>query len=127
MTSEENYGLGPDPTWGDTADEKIAYYKWHDEYKRLWRENLSPLEKKYLETKEAVTKEINEKLEIASKAISEATQLAEEHGISFDANVSPLSQVYRAASFEEKWPELDKSWSKDFPEYGGWEYSAVCY
>lgn len=74
---------------------------------------------------------INEKLAIADKAIDEAVAIAEEHGVSFSASVSPLGQSYLAASAEEKWPEVSKKFMSEITEthgeYDGWQHSQVCY
>lgn len=74
---------------------------------------------------------INEKLAIADKAIDEAVAIAEEHGISFSAGVSPLGQSYIAGSAADKWPEVSKEFmngiTEAYGEYDGWQHSQVCY
>jgi len=93
----------------------------------------SELEKEFLAAKEQAEKEINEKLEVASKALTEAEQISEKYGVPFYSNVSFLSQTYTPNSFSEKFGELDKDWLWEiadsyYPDddYPGWQHSAVC-
>jgi hypothetical protein len=91
------------------------------------------LEKQFKETVESVQKQIKEKMEVARFAIREAVSLAEQHGVPFYANISPLGQTYWPSSFYGKFGKLDSdvvfdiasAWT-DEVEYGGWQHSAVC-
>lgn len=81
--------------------------------------------------REAVLKQIEEKVNAASAALAEAETLSERYGIPFDSSVSPLSQTYIPGTFGEKFPELDRDFVGDVTgsylhEYEGWEHSAVC-
>lgn len=91
----------------------------------------SPLEREFRIKAAEVINMIDEKLSIAAKAIEEAEAIAEEHGVSFSAGVSPLGQSYMAASASEKWPDLSKEFMNEvtdsYGEYDGWQHSAVCY
>jgi len=83
---------------------------------------------------ETVGKEIDAKIEQASKLLSEATALADQHGIPFYAFVSELGQAYVPESFEDKWGSLDKEdveeltgvSSYDLESAYGWKHSDVC-
>jgi hypothetical protein len=57
--------------------------------------------------------EVGIQLEIAEKAIKEAVKISEKYGIPFHAQVSPLSQTYTPASFEEKFGDLDREFVSD--------------
>lgn len=93
----------------------------------------TPLEKEFEEVFKAAIKDIDEKLNIASGAIAEATKIAEKHGIPFHSWVSPLSQSYTPKSYWEKFGELDPDFTAEVSDvwpadedYVGWEHSAVC-
>src|SRR6185369_14445496 len=91
----------------------------------------SPLEREFRLKAAEIGDMIHEKLAIASKALDEAEAIAEEHGISFSAGISPLSQSYMAASAGDKWPDVSKEFMNEitetYGEYDGWQHSAVCY
>jgi len=75
---------------------------------------------------------INEKLREANKSLSEAEAIAEEYGVPFSSNISPLGQDYTPSSMRGKYPELDADFMHEQAgtsndcEYG-WQHSAVCY
>ena len=109
----------------DNGTEEQGVSPWHvspedSEYEREFR----------IKSRE-ISDLIHEKLAIADKAIDEAVAIAEEHGVSFSAGVSPLGQSYMAASAMEKWPEVSKRFMSEITEthgeYDGWQHSAVCY
>lgn len=91
----------------------------------------SPLEREFRLKANEVGNLIGAKLAIAEQAIDEAVAIAEEHGISFSAGVSPLGQSYMAASADEKWPDVSRRFRDEiteaYGEYDGWQHSAVCY
>src|SRR5574337_1137847 len=71
---------------------------------------------------------IQAKLSEASKALDEAEAIAEEHGISFSSDISPLSQTYKATSAGDKWPDISSEFMDEitdsYGEYDGWQHSA---
>jgi hypothetical protein len=91
----------------------------------------SPLEREFRIKAAEVISMIDDKLSIAAKAIDEAEAIAEEHGISFFASVSPIGQSYIAESADEKWPGISKEFRNEvthsYGEYSGWQHSDVCY
>jgi hypothetical protein len=91
------------------------------------------LEQEFVSLVDTVGKQIQVKLEVARKALEEATELADKFGIPFDAPVSELGQPYVPASFEEKFSELDRPWVEQITgvyEYdldiNGWRQSQLC-
>lgn len=98
------------------------------------KEENPELEAEFMSVLNKHHSKIEEQLKIARKAISKAEKIAEKYGIPFDADVSPLSQTYTPASFEEKFGELDKEyvceqigiWPGGEYDCEGWEHSAVC-
>jgi ATP-dependent protease HslVU (ClpYQ) ATPase subunit len=76
--------------------------------------------------------EISSKLHEAEALLDEAVKIAEEHGIPFYANVSPISQNYTPRSFREKFSDVDSEviyevLNGDGPGRSvGWQHSAVC-
>ncbi len=87
------------------------------------------LEKEFQELVDEVHSRIFEKLSEASTALREAMQIADEHGVSFDSNISFLSQTYKA-DLLEKFKELDSEFVQEvtdcYGEYDGWQHSSVC-
>jgi hypothetical protein len=93
----------------------------------------SELERQFRVEAASVIKKIDKKLAIASKALDEAVELSEKHGIPFSTSVSPLSQSYFPTTFSEKFGDIETDLvdsitgaSTEYPEDGGWEHSAVC-
>jgi hypothetical protein len=92
------------------------------------------LEEEFKALVEKHSKEIDEQLEIARKAIQKAQTISEKYGIPFYAGVSPLGQSYFPGSFPEKFGELDSEFVSDttgaYSEYYndgcGWEHSSIC-
>ena len=130
------FGRGSQRTETETYIKTISV-KWDDGTEQS---DLSPwhvvpedsaLEREFRLKAAEVGSLIDEKLAIASKALDEAEALAEEHGISFHAGISPLSQSYKANSAGDKWPDLSEEFmneiTESYGEYGGWQHSAVCY
>lgn len=91
----------------------------------------SALEREFRIKTREVQALIGEKLAQAAKALDEAEVIAEEHGISFSAGVSPLGQSYIAESASEKWEGVSEEFRNEitdtYGEYSGWQHSAVCY
>lgn len=91
-------------------------------------DNLVEEFRKHVETAHDL---INAKIAIADQALSEAVAIAEEYGVSFYADVSPLGQSYMVDPLD-KYEVLDSSLVNDicgtYSEYGyeGWQHSAVC-
>lgn len=106
---------------------------WNKE-KKVFEPN--ELEQAFLKEIEEVNPLIQAKLKEASKALKEAVQLAEQHGIPFQFGISPIWNSYTPYSFDAKWGDklnLDRDdydsmgvWENMPSEYGGWEHSAVC-
>lgn len=92
------------------------------------------LEQEFKTLTETVGKEIDQKVEQASKLLAEAVDLANKHGIPFYAFVSELGQPYVPQSFKDKWDALDKETveeltsvsSYDLDYAYGWRHSDVC-
>ncbi len=104
-----------------------------DDFKVVYADALARLQAK---NKEAI------------KVIEELEAICEETGIPYDASVSPVSQVYRPNTFEEKWGKLNdetvdvvSKWDgKTYKEtlwenltdeasqgeYKGWQHSMAC-
>jgi cyanate lyase len=103
-------------------------------------EDQSELAKEFKALCEDVQKKISAKLAEASKALDEATAIAEEYGVPFDASISPLHNYYVPGSLSEsKFKDLDVEevceisgvygeYIEDMfrSKYGGWVHSAVC-
>jgi hypothetical protein len=118
--------------------EAHATVKWTDGTQEdLSVEELEPrdseLEREFRDSAAAVLDKINDKLDEARTALSEAIKLSENHGVPFSAGISPLAQSYFPASFSEKFPGVDTEIVSnitgaysEYPEYGGWQHSAVC-
>lgn len=92
----------------------------------------SALEREFRLAAAPVLSEIQRKVAQASKLLSEAVKLSEEHGIPFNSDVSFLGQSYTPESFQEKYPDLSSDLVYEITEasneYGdaGWEHSDVC-
>ncbi len=94
----------------------------------------SKLEAEFKETLAKVRPLIKEKLDVAMKALREAENIAEEHGVPFSSGLSPLGQSYYPKSFGKKFSKLDQdvvsditgTWTEYYGEFYGWEHSAVC-
>jgi len=92
------------------------------------------LETEFKSLMETVGKEIDHKVNEASRLLREAVELADKHGIPFYAYVSELGQPYVPQSFEDKWESLDKEDVEELtgvPSYDlesayGWKHSDVC-
>ena|ERR1700678_2819724 len=90
------------------------------------------LEAEFKKVFEKHAQEINDQLEIASLAIAKAEKLSEKYGLPFYAQVSPLSQNYWPASFDEKFGGLDPNFVNDLTEAynadgdSGWRHSRIC-
>jgi len=135
--SRYSYGYRPNQTPEmETYIDKISV-KWDDGKEETglspWHVHPedSPLEREFRLKAAEVGALIGAKLAIAEQAIDEAVAIAEEHGISFSAGVSPLGQSYMAESASDKWPDLSKEFmngvTDSYGEYDGWQHSAVCY
>ena len=82
--------------------------------------------KQFEQTFNSVHDQIQAKMAEASKLISEATKLAEEHGIPFRPNRgTPFRMSYIPDSFEEKFPEVKDGddWQDLTNAHGGWDYT----
>lgn len=123
MESEDN-----EPKYGDPGYDEWWEKRWEADH-NAWLASLSPIERKFLETKKEVQEKISLKLGEAHDALAEAEKLSEEFGIPFDSSISPLCQMFRPKSFDEKWSELSEEFIKglELSEYSDWQYSAVCY
>ena len=104
--------------------------------------NKSDLEASFELELTSVTDKIDAFLKKSNDYLDKACDLAEEHGLSFHSNISPLSQQYGASGFLKKWMEengIKSEENLDFdperilekydcyrPEYDGWQHSAVC-
>jgi hypothetical protein len=92
------------------------------------------LEKEFKDLNDTIGKEIDNKINEASKLLREAVELANKHGLPFYAYVSELGQPYVPESFEEKWSDLNKEdveeltgvSSYDLESAYGWKHSDVC-
>ena len=100
-------------------------------------EEQSELAKEFKALCEDVQKKITAKLAEASKALNEATAIAEKYGVPFEAGISPLNNSYVPGSLSEsKFKALDVEevceisgvYIEDMfgSSYGGWVHSAVC-
>jgi hypothetical protein len=120
-------------------DEMITYanIKWDDNTSdSVDIDDLDPedtqLEREFRLAAAPVLSEIQRKVTQASKLLSEAVKLSEEHGIPFNSDVSFLGQSYTPTSFSEKYPDLSSDLVYEITEasneYGdaGWEHSDVC-
>lgn len=77
---------------------------------------------------------INEKLQVAIKALNEATDIADEYGVPFYSNISELGQNYVPSTLAEKYKGIPQNIVEEATGvyvnedlYGrGWERSALC-
>lgn len=135
----------PKHSYGYRATQELEYFvsqitvKWDDgEEETLKEYEVTPedteLERQFRTQAALITKQINEKLSLASKYLDEAEAIAEEHGIPFTSGVSPLGQSYLTKSFPEKWAgvsqevmrEVTEAYSEYIDSYYGWVHSAIC-
>lgn len=99
----------------------------------------SPLAKEFAAHCKSVGEQIEAKLDEAHKALREAEEIAEKHGVPFSSGISPLSNSYVPGGFSKtKFSKLDTEvvceiagvWgeyiSDMFGYGGGWLHSAVC-
>jgi hypothetical protein len=91
-------------------------------------------EAEYKKTVKVVGKQIDEKVDLATKLLLEAEALANEHGVPFYSSVSALGQHYIPNNLKETTglsmetiAEITgvSEYTLD-DSYGGWEHSAVC-
>lgn len=122
----------------ETTLDKVAV-KWDDgtqETLGIWsvEKEDSELEREFRKVAPAILDQIESKLAVARTALREATDIANQHGIPFSSDVSPLSQSYMTPSFTSKWPdvaahvveEVTQAYHNYGEEYYGWVHSAVC-
>lgn len=98
--------------------------------------DVSELEKEFNSLVNTVGQTIQDKLNIAEKALAEACELANKHGIPFEASVSQIGQTYVPSSFSGKFGSLDlekieeltkvSSWDLEGDYHRGWHHSQVC-
>lgn len=93
------------------------------------------LEKEFKDTFEQHSQEIELKLAAAEKALDEARELSEKHGIPFDTTISYLYNQYVPNSMKQKFPEIDLEFVKEISDieyfgtscgdivYPGWQVS----
>lgn len=92
----------------------------------------TPLEREFRIKANEVLSEIHRKCSEATRLLSEAVKLSEEHGIPFRPEISFLGQSYFPNSFEEKYKGVDMDLVYSITDasseygYGGWEHSDVC-
>ena len=93
------------------------------------------LEEEFVALMDSVGEEIAAQIKIATEALRKATELSDQHGIPFYANVSELGQPYVPYSFTDKWKGLDKNLVASYTEVhpgdlsdynNGWSTSQVC-
>jgi hypothetical protein len=91
------------------------------------------LETEFEELVKVAKARIDEKLDIAVKAIQEAVEISEETGVPFRSYVSLLGNSYSPDSFERLHggKELDNDFVYDLTEAyyncdGGWQHSMIC-
>lgn len=87
------------------------------------------LYQEYKAGREKALETINEKLDIATSALEEATNIANETGVSFYSGISPVSQAYGADC--KKFADIQSFINEHedvYLEYdsNGWQHSAVC-
>lgn len=108
--------------WDNGGEEKLKQYD-------VFNED-SEMERAFRLASRDAQRRINEKLDQAMAALSEAEKISEETGIPFSSGISPLGQSYIPASLEDKHPDIDRDFVNDitgaYGEYGGWQHSAVC-
>ncbi len=91
------------------------------------------LEEDFKTLVERVSKEIKEKVSLASKILSEAEALSDKHGVPFYGfGISGVSQSYTPSSVESLTDEQKEILEGicdyvDYDNANGWEHSAVCY
>lgn len=123
---------------------RIEYYDYLDKVKVDWDDGESVIEKVYELSKldselerdfrksaQLILLEIRKHIDNASKSISLAEKISEEHGIPFSSSASPLGQDYIPESLATKYPDIScdviESVTGVSPyDYSGWRHSSVC-
>lgn len=96
---------------------------------------IKVLEAEFEKLVEETHEKINDKLDIAAKALREAVKISEETGIPFSSHISFLGNDYTPTSFQKL--HGDKEFEEDFvseitgvyneyEDQSGWQHSAVC-
>lgn len=96
--------------------------------------DITALEKEFEAAVETSKELINQKLKEAKYALQEAQNIAEEYGVPFYTDISPISQSYFPKSYHKKYSELDddfvveltNAYDEWHAEFSGWQHSAVC-
>jgi len=96
-------------------------------------DNDSQLEAEFLALASTIGEQIKAKVELAEKALAEAIELADKHGIPFHAGISELGQSYVPPTFRGRFESLDRETVAellDIPEYDldyarGWRHSQI--
>lgn len=92
----------------------------------------SEIEREFRISYYAVINQIEEKVKEASRLLTEATQIAELHGIPFHSPISELGQSYTPISLKEKFGDLTPDFIEGitgaYPDSytTGWQHSQVC-
>lgn len=135
---------------GDGAFYEIAYgspekdYKtWnrqrdtiHDLILRRRREQglMSDLEIEFRDGYDENMEKINQHLDAAMKELLKAQKIADDFGIHFNSNISPISQTYipygekykKLMEIEDLFEDFDFPYDDDYDD-SGWAHSAICY
>lgn len=91
--------------------------------------------KLFEETFSSVHEEIQEKIAAAAKLLSEATSLAEKHGVPFRPKKgTPFRMSYIPDTFHRKFPEVSENYddwcdltnAHGGGDYTGWQMSQTC-
>jgi len=92
------------------------------------------IEREYRKVAYKAMKKINNHLIKATKAISDAKNIADKYGVAFQTSISPISQSYYPSTISDMYPDLDPDFINDVngtyhsdDNREGWEHSAVCY
>lgn len=94
----------------------------------------SKLENEFRALMSSVGEEIRKRVVEADRLLSEAEDIACEHGIPFETPVSPVNQCYVPVSFHLKFDDLDPGlvaeladmYSEDIRDGHGWKFSEIC-
>jgi hypothetical protein len=93
---------------------------------------LTDLEKEFVKVYEEVHESIQEKIKQAAKLLKEATDIADQNGISFSPEVGiPFRISYIPDSLHDKFPNIDLEFVYELTNtnpgcYHGWQRSQVC-
>ncbi len=109
---------------------------------------MSDLETEFRAAYEEATALMKARERQAVALLNEIVAISEKTGVPFDAEISPLSQVYRPGSFEDKWGKTEiesrsvkSKYSDNYyditifdivsneassGEHEGWQHSSVC-